>query len=445
MNALDRFFKIQERGSSLRTEILAGLTTFITMAYIIFVQPAILSAGGMDFGAVLAATCISSAAASIMMGLYANYPIALAPAMGENFFFSFVVIIAMGVPWDIALGIIFISGVLFLLLTFFNIREQIINAIPPSFKSGIAVGIGIFIAFIGLVYGGIIEKSAGGIVKLGNVKSLHVLLPVIGLFIIAALTQLRVRGAMLIGMLATTAIALPFGIVHFQGVVSSPPSILPTLCKMRVFEALSPQYLPLILVFLFMDLFDTVGTVVGVTQQAGLMKEDGSIPRLKQILITDASASVFGAALGTSTIVTFIESSAGVQEGGRTGLTAIVAGLMFLLALFFEPLAKMLGGGYVPAGSSMALYPVIAPALIFVGSMLLRNVTRIDFSDITESLPAFLTIIGMPLTYSIADGLAFGFISYPVLKLLSGRWRDVHPLMYALGVIFVLRYAFLAS
>ena len=338
MNALDRFFKIQERGSSLRTEILAGLTTFITMAYIIFVQPAILSAGGMDFGAVLAATCISSAAASIMMGLYANYPIALAPAMGENFFFSFVVIIAMGVPWDIALGIIFISGVLFLLLTFFNIREQIINAIPPSFKSGIAVGIGIFIAFIGLVYGGIIEKSAGGIVKLGNVKSLHVLLPVIGLFIIAALTRLRVRGAMLIGMLATTAIALPFGIVHFQGVVSSPPSILPTLCKMRVFEALSPQYLPLILVFLFMDLFDTVGTVVGVTQQAGLMKEDGSIPRLKQILITDASASVFGAALGTSTIVTFIESSAGVQEGGRTGLTAIVAGLMFLLALFFEPL-----------------------------------------------------------------------------------------------------------
>ena len=442
MASLDRFFKISERGSTIRTEVLAGLTTFITMAYIIFVQPAILSAGGMDFGAVLAATCLSSAIFSVMMGLYANYPIALAPAMGENFFFSFVVVLAMGIPWDVALGIIFISAVLFLLLSFFNVREAIINCIPPSFKSGIAVGIGVFIAFIGLVYGGIIEKSPGGILKLGDVKAVHVLLPLFGTLVIAVLSHLKVKGAMLIGILATTLIALPFGVVQYHGIASPPPSILPTLGKMRVLEALAPKYWHLILIFLFMDLFDTIGTVVGVTKQAGLMKADGTVPRLREILITDSLASVAGAALGTSTVVTYIESSAGVQEGGRTGLTAVVTGLMFILALFFEPLARMIGGGF-KAGEAMVLYPVIAPALIFVGSMLLHNVTSIEFSDVTEALPAFLVIVGMPLTYSIADGLAFGFISYPLLKVFTGRWREAHPLMYALGAVFILRYAFL--
>jgi len=443
MNAIDSFFRISERGSSIRTELLAGVTTFITMAYIIFVQPAVLSAGGMDFGAVLAATCISSAIASIMMGLYANHPIALAPAMGENFFFSFVVIVAMGVPWDIALGIIFISGVLFLLLSFFNVREAIINSIPPSFKAGIAVGIGVFIAFIGLVYSGIVEKSPGGVLKLGNVRSIHVLLPVAGTLIIAMLSYLKVRGAMLIGILATTLLALPFGVVEYHGLASAPPSILPTLGKMRILDALKPEYWHLILIFLFMDLFDTIGTVVGVTQQAGLMKEDGTVPRLREILITDSLASVYGAIFGTSTIVTYVESSAGVQEGGRTGLTACVAGLLFFLALFFEPLARMIGGGFKPAGSEMLLYPVIAPALIFVGSILLQNVRRVDFGDITESLPAFLVMIGMPLTYSIADGLAFGFISYPILKILTGKFRQVHPLMYVLCAVFIARYAFL--
>lgn len=444
MSFLDRFFHISERNSTVKTEIIAGLTTFVTMAYIIFVQPTILSAGGMDFGSVLAATCISSALASIMMGLYANYPIALAPAMGENIFFTFSVIIAMSVPWDTALGIIFISGVLFLLLTFFNVRELMINAIPMSLKSGIAVGIGLFITFIGLVYSGVIVKDpGGGVVKLGDVKSLHVLLPLIGLLVITVLSYLRVKGAMIIGMGVVTAIALPFGIVQFHGVASTPPSIAPTLFKMNLAAAISPQYFPLILVFLFMTLFDTVGTVVGVTQQAGLMKEDGSVPRLRQILMTDATATVAGAALGTSTVVTYIESSAGVQEGGRTGLTAIVVGILFILALFFEPLAKMLGGGFRPTNSQMVFYPVIAPALIFVGAMLLRSVTRIDFSDLTESLPAFLVIVGMPLTYSIADGLAFGFISYPIIKLFTGRVKEVHWIMHAMCVIFILRYAFL--
>ncbi len=445
MGFLDRFFRITERNSTVRTEVIAGLTTFITMAYIIFVQPSILSAGGMDFGAVLAATCISSAFASIMMGLYANYPIALAPAMGENIFFTFTVIIAMSVPWDVALGIIFISGVLFLLLTFFNIRELMINAIPMSLKSGIAVGIGLFITFIGLVYSGVIVKdTGGGMLHLGDVKSLHVLLPLIGLLIICVLTYLKVKGAMLIGMIVITLIAIPFDIVQYHGVASAPPSISPTLFKMNIMAALSPQYFPLILVFLFMTLFDTVGTVVGVTQQAGLMKEDGSVPRLRQILMTDATATVAGAALGTSTIVTYIESSAGIQEGGRTGLTAIVAGLMFLLALFFEPLARMLGGGFRPdAASPLTYYPIIAPALIFVGVILMRSVTRINFDDLTEALPAFLVIVGMPLTYSIADGLAFGFISYPLIKLFTGRVKEVHPVMHVMGVLFILRYAFL--
>ncbi len=443
MKLLDSFFRITERNSSIKTELLSGCTTFITMAYIIFVQPAILAAGGMDFGAVLTATCITSAAACIMMGLYANYPIALAPAMGENFFFSFVVIQALGVPWDIALGIIFISGLLFLLLTFFNIREAIINSIPPSFKAGIAVGIGVFIAFIGLVYGGIVQKSADGVLQLGNVRSPHVLLALLGILIIAVCSYLRVRGAMLIGILSVTLLALPFGIVQYHGIVSAPPSIMPTLGKMRILEALSPQYIPYILVFLFMDLFDTIGTVVGVTQQAGLMRPDGSIPKIREILITDSLASVYGAFFGTSTIVTYVESSSGIQEGGRTGLTAVMAGLLFLGALFFEPLARMIGGGFTPAGTGLTLYPVIAPALIFVGSILLGNVIKIDFSDITESIPAFLVIIGMPLTYSIADGLAFGFVSYPLLKVCTGKAKEVHPIMYVIGIIFVLRYAFL--
>jgi AGZA family xanthine/uracil permease-like MFS transporter len=267
-----------------------------------------------------------------------------------------------------------------------------------------------------MVYAGIIEKSPGGILKLGDVRTAHVLIPLIGVLVIAVLNHFKVKGAILIGIVMCTAIAFPFGIVSYHGIISAPPSIEPTLWKMNLSDALAPKYFPLILVFLFMALFDTIGTVVGVTQQAGLAGKDGSIPRLKGILVTDASASVIGAALGTSTIVTYIESSAGVQEGGRTGLTAVVTGIMFLLALFFEPLARMFGGGFS---------------------------AKIDFSDLTETLPAFLTMIGMPLTYSIADGLAFGFISYPILKIFTGRIRSLNPLMAALGIIFILRYAFL--
>ncbi len=445
MELLEKIFNIRQRGSSIRTEIIAGITTFVTMGYIIFVQPAVLSAAGMDFGAVLAATCLVTAFATIMMGLTSNHPLALAPAMGENFFFSFAVVIAMGISWQTALGIIFISGIIFLILTLFNIREFIIDLIPQSMKSGITVGIGLFITFIGLVFAGIVEKSPGGILQLGNVSATHVIIPIIGIIIVGVLTYFKIKGAILISIIACTIIALPFGIVQYHGVAGPPPSIMPTFLKMNLMEALSLKYVPLILVFLFMDVFDTVGTVVGATQQSGLVNEDGTIPRIKSILLTDATATTVGALLGTSTVTTYIESSAGIQEGGRTGFTAVVIGLLFLLALFFEPLAKMIGGGFtVTTGKTSATYyPIIAPALIIVGSMMVSHISRIDFSDVTESLPAFLIMVGMPLTYSIADGLAFGFISYPLLKILTGKIKKINPFMIVMGIIFILRYAFL--
>jgi len=441
MNFIDRFFSISRLGSAIRTEITAGATTFVTMAYIIFVQPAVLSAAGMDFGAVLVATCVSSALATLMMGLYARYPLALAPGMGENFFFAYVVVVAMGIPWDTALGIVFISGILFLALSLFNVREIIINTIPPSLKAGITVGIGLFVTFIGLVFAGIIEKSPGGIVKLGSVRELHVIIPILGVLVIAVLSYFRIRGAILLGILVCALIALATGIANYRGIVSGPPSIMPVFAKMDVLKALSLDYVPLILVFLFMNVFDTVGTVVGVTRQAGLMDENGAIPRINRILHTDSAATAFGALFGTSTVTTYIESATGVYEGGRTGLTAVVTALLLALAIFIEPLARMIGGGYAVGGTTF--YPIIAPALIIVGSMMVISIRDIAFDDVTEYLPAFLVMIGMPLTYSIADGLAFGFISYPALKIATGKIREIKPLVIVLGIVFVLRYAFL--
>lgn len=446
MDILERLFKIKEQGSSIKTECVAGGTNFVTMAYIIFVQPVVLSAAGMDFGAVLTATCLISAFATIMMGLFSNHPLALAPAMGENFFFAYTVVIAMKTPWQIALGIIFLSGILFLVLSIFNVRELIINAIPASLKSGITVGIGLFIAVIGLKFSGLIEISAGTL-KLGAIKSVPVLISIIGIMMVGVLTYFRIRGAILFSILICLAIALATGIVSYTAMVSAPPSIMPTLGKMELALIFSAEnimkYFPLVIVFLFMDVFDTVGTVVGVTQQAGLVNEDGTIPRIKRILLTDSIATTLGAVLGTSTVTTYIESSAGVHEGGRTGLTAVVTGLLFLCALFFEPLAKMIGGGFKPAGAAAPIYPIIAPAFLLVGSLMLQHATRINFDDITEYLPAFLVMLGMPLTFSIADGLAFGFISYPVLKILTGNIRNTNPVMIILGIIFILRYVFL--
>jgi len=467
----EKIFHLKSNNTTIRTEIAAGSTTFLTMAYIIFLQPAILSQAGMDFGSVMAATCISSALVCLVMGLWANYPIALAPGMGENFFFTFTVCIMMGVPWQSALAIVFISGVLFFLLTLFKIRQKVIEAVPHSLKAAIAVGIGIFIAFIGLSDAGIIVRNnaglapiafmnpegvssvdfllgkfaqfeyAGGYVKLGNLSNPAVWLALFGLLVTAFLLVRRVKGAILWGIMAALVAALVSGMVEWGGIMAPPPDMTPTLFKMNLLSVLKFSMLPVVLVFLYMDYFDTIGTFIGVTEQTELLK-NGKMERAQQALYADAIGTMAGAVCGTSTVTSYIESTAGVQAGGRTGLTAVTAGLLFILALFFEPLVKMVGGGYA-MGNSLFLYPITAPALIIVGAMMARNVVSIDWKDYAEALPAFLVIIGMPLTYSIADGLAFGFITYPLLKLLSGKYKECSILMYVLGILFLARYVFL--
>ena len=441
------------------------------MAYIIFVQPAVLSKTGMDFGAVMMATCISAAIATFVMGFLANYPIALASGMGENYFFAFTVVIAMGATWQIALGIVFLSGVLFFILTFFHIREMIIESIPNSMKSAIAVGIGMFIAFIGLTDAGIIIRNnaglapiafmdagdvssidfilskfnqfeyASGALKLGDLTHPATALSILGLILISVLLVRKVKGAILWGILATLALGLATGLVKWKGLVATPPAISPTFFKLDIIGALSLQMLPVLIVFLFMDVFDTLGTFIGVTQQANLLK-DGKMERAQQALYADSIGTMAGALCGTSTVTSFIESTAGVEAGGRTGLTAVTTGLLFLAAVFFYPLVQMVGGGF-DMGNNLFLYPITAPALIIVGAMMAHNVVKLDWKDYTEAIPAFLVMIGMPLTYSIADGLAFGFITYPLLKVLSGRGKECSWLIYILGGLFILRYIFL--
>jgi AGZA family xanthine/uracil permease-like MFS transporter len=467
---LERWFGLKQQQSSPRTEVLAGVTTFMTMAYIIFVQPAVLSQAGMDFNSVMMATCLSAAAASMFMGVLANYPIALAPGMGENFFFTFTVIIAAGVPWQTALGIVLLSGLLFMLLNLFRIRQALIDAIPESLKHAIAGGIGLFIAFIGLSEAGIITRNNGplagavfsgeltipalldrlglyevasGAVKLGDLSNPGTLLAIFGIVATFFFLVRRIKGAIFWGILLTLIVGLISGLVQWQGLASAPPSMAPTFLKADLLDALQMKYLPIILVFLFMAVFDTIGTMIGVCDRAGFIKE-GKLPKASRILWVDATGTMLGALFGTSTVTAYIESAAGVEEGGRTGLTAIVTGLFFLAAIFFSPLIRMVGGG-VPAapGSSLLLYPITAPALIVVGCLMIQSAAKIKWDDLTEAIPAFLLMIGMPLTYSIADGLAFGFITYPLLKIFSGRVKETSWLVYLLGVIFVARYIFL--
>lgn len=467
---LDRFFQLSENDTNIRREIIAGLITFLTMAYIIFVQPAILSGAmfnmntGLDFGAVTTATCISAALATAIMGLYARYPIAQAPGMGENFFFVFSAIPAATAAgfanaWEVALGVVFISGVLFLILSVSGIRKIIIDSISPSMKNGIAVGIGLFIAFIGLQNTGLIMKDAGTAVKLNTqFESPDLIVFFFGLLLTAALYARRIGGAILWGIVGATllAIVLQFILLNLppslsdsklvsesmlitrfkiaQGIFSSPPSLSPTFLKMDIIHALSFSMFPFIVIFLFMNVFDTIGTLIGVGEQAGLIKDD-KLPRANQALLSDAVGTTVGACLGTSTVVSFIESAAGVEYGGRTGLTALTTALLFLLAPFFSPLIAMVG----------SYTPITAPALVIVGSMMIRNVTKVEWSDYSEAIPAFLTIIGIPLTYSISDGLALGFISYPIIKLLSGRGKEVRWLMYALAFILIGYFVFVRS
>lgn len=442
MKMISRYFHFKEMGTTVRIEVIAGFTTFMAMAYIIFVQPAVLQVAGMDFDSVFVATCISSFVATLIMGVYANYPIALAPGMGENFFFVYTVVLTMGLTWQAALGAVLISGIVFVVLTFIRIREMIINAIPESLKHGIAGGIGLFIAFIGFVQAGIIIKSPGGIVTLGNLHSSPVILAIIGIFIISILMTMRIKGAILIGMVATAVIGIPMGVLEYQGIASLPPSIAPTFFKLDLISTFKLGGVTVILIFLFMDMFDTIGTLVGVGTATGFIK-DGKLPRANKALLADATGTVFGAVLGTSTVTSYIESTAGVASGGRTGFTSVVTALLFLAALFFAPIIRMIGGGFEVA-ENVFLYPVTAPALIIVGSMMMRTVIKIDWKEPSEYIPAFLTIIGMPLTYSIADGLAFGFISYPIVKLISGKGKEVSWLCYLLAALFILRYAFLA-
>jgi AGZA family xanthine/uracil permease-like MFS transporter len=418
--------------------MLAGLTTFLTMAYIIFVQPVVLKAAGMDPGAVLVATCLSSALATLLMAFLANYPIAVAPAMGHNFFFAFSVVGLMKVPWQVALGAVAIAGIIFILTAGFGLRERLITAIPESLKHAIAVGIGLLIAVVGLEWAGVIVDSPGTLVTLGNLKSPPVLLALFGLTVMAVLFVLKVRGAVLWGILAATVAGLAFGLVRYHGLVSRPPSLAPTLFQLDVLGAFKPEMISVIFVFFFLALFDTVGTLVGVTQQAGLMK-NGELPRARQALLTDAIGTVCGAALGTSTVTAYIESATGVAAGGRTGLANIVTAALFLLSLLFYPLVQMIGGGY-EAAPGVTLYPVIAPALILVGTMMMSGVRLIPWDDMTEAIPAFLTIILMPLSVSITEGIAFGFISYALLKLVSGRGREVHWFIYLFAALFLVRY-----
>lgn len=443
----EKIFRLKKHGTTVKTEIIAGCTTFLAMAYIIFVQPAVLSSAGMDFDAVMVATCLSSAVACLVMAFAANYPIALAPGMGENFYFVFTVVLGMGIAWQQALGAVFVSGVVFLVLTLLRVREMIIDAIPESLKHAIPAAIGIFITFIGLVYAGIIIKDpGGGIVTMGDLHSPPTLLALVGLMVTLFLVVRQVTGALLLGMLVTTAIGFFAGIVEFQGIVSAPPDISPTLFKLDIPGALRIGFVNVVLIFLLMDMFDTLGTFIGVGHASGIMK-NGKMPRINRALMADAAGTVAGACLGTSTVTSYIESTAGVREGGRTGLTALVVAIGMILAIFFKPLVAMVGGGVPVMDSEGALlymlYPITAPALILVGSFMAKSLTKCRWDDPTESIPSFMTIVGMALTYNISHGLAFGFILYPALKLMAGRGKEVSWLMYIMAIIFIAKYAVL--
>jgi adenine/guanine/hypoxanthine permease len=437
---LEKRFQLTAHGTTVRTEVVAGLTTFLTMAYIIFVQPAVLGAAGMDFGAVLAATCLSTAFATALMAFLANYPIAVAPAMGHNFFFAYSVVVGMKVPWQIALGAVALAGLTFILAAGFGLRERLITAIPSSIKHAIAAGIGLLIAMVGLQWAGLVVAAPGTLVRLGDLHNRSTLLALTGLAATAVMMARRVPGALLWGIVISAGMGLPLGIVRYQGLASRPPSLTPTLLQLDLAGVVAPGMLAVVSVFFLLALFDSVGTLVGVGGQAGLMR-DGTLPRARQALLADAIGTVVGAALGTSTVTAYIESGAGVAAGGRTGLTSLVTATMFLLSLFFYPLVRMIGGGYAVGGSTF--YPVIAPPLILVGTMMMKGLREIEWNDPTEAIPAFLTVIMMPLAVSITEGIAFGLIAYAVLKLSVGRGREVQALIYIFAALFLARYLFL--
>ena len=445
---ISHYFQLEANGTTLQREVVGGITTFLAMSYIIFVQPGVLSQAGMNFQAVLCASCLAAALSTFLMGLIANYPVALAPGMGENFFFVYTLCAAaplgFGLTWQQALGAVLLAGIFFIAITLTGIRAKIVNSIPDSLKRGIAAGIGLFIAFIGLEYGGLVVGSPGTLVRLGDFSQPSTLASVLGLLVLVVLLAFGVRGAILLGILATTAIAAAFGLIHFHGIFSTRIYLAATFLKfdLRGLFAIAPSTLgAAIFVLFYLALFDTVGTLVGVGQQAGLVKE-GKLPRAGRALFADAVGTTVGAALGTSTITCYIESAAGVSDGARTGLANMVTGTLLLAAMFFSPLASMIGGGVQTgtAGGSAMLYPTLAPALIVVGSMMLKVVREFNWDDPTEYLPAFLVLVGIPLTFSIADGIAFGLIAYCVAKVATGRWRECPALTYIFAALFVVRF-----
>lgn len=467
---LDRFFCLSERNTTPRKEISGGVVTFLTMSYIIFVQPAILSQAGMDFKSVMVATCLSAGFATILMGLMANYPIALAPGMGENFFFTFTVVLMLGASWQQALGMVFLSGILFILLTWLGVRERLIQAIPDSIRNGISAGIGLFIALIGLADGGLIVRNnsplkaiafsppmtsdhiltqldqyqyTSGALRMGDLTHPAALLTLAGLFITLFFMIRGFKSAMLLGIFSTTLLALISGQIQWSGLTALPPSIAPTFMQFSLKGLLSPQWLTVALVFFIMDFFDTAGTLIGVSQEADLWRS-GRLPRINRAFMADALGTVMGATLGTSTVTSFIESASGIRAGARSGLAACTTGFLFLLAIFFAPLVAMVGGG-IPAfpGSTPTLYPITAPILILVGLQLMRSLSRLDWTDISVFFPAVLTAIGIPLTYSISDGLALGFISHTLICLIKGKYKDLNPILLIVTILFIVRFAWI--
>lgn len=428
---LERFFELAENGTDVRRELLAGLTTFLTMAYIVVVNPSILSETGMNWGAVFVATCLAAALGSLIMGLYANYPFGLAPGMGLNAYFTYGVVLGMGIAWQAALGAVFLSGILFLIISVLPIREWLINAIPMSLKMAISAGIGFFLAIIALQNAGIVVNSDATLVTLGDLTAIPTLLAMLGFVIMVALSYREIPGAVLIGILVVSLIGVPLGVAEFDGVISMPPDPSPTFLQMDIAGALELGLVSVVLVFLFVDLFDSTGTLIGLSHRAGLLDRDGRLGRLRSALVADSGASIGGAVFGTSTTTTYIESASGINAGGRTGLTAVVIAVLFLLSLFFLPVVSAIPGY------------ATAPALLFVACMMVRGLAELDWDDITDTAPAVVTAIAMPLTYSIADGMGLGFITYVFGKTLAGRPMQVHPAVWLIATLFVLRFVFI--
>lgn len=427
----EKYFKLKENGTNKRTEVIAGITTFLTMAYILAVNPSILSATGMDANALFTSTAIASIVATLIMALWAKLPFALAPGMGLNAFFAFSVVLGMGYSWQFALTAVLIEGIIFILLTLFNVREAIVDSIPKSVKTAISAGIGLFIAFIGLQNAGVVIKNDATLVHLGDITSGSALLAMIGLVVTSVLIVKKIKGDLLIGIVLTALVGIPMGITQINGIVSTPPSIAPIFFQFEFSNILSFDMLIVVFTFLFVDIFDTLGTLVGVSTKANMLDKNGNVPNIKKAFMADALGTTFGAMLGTSTVTTYVESAAGVSEGGRTGMTSLITAICFAVALFFAPVFLAIPGA------------ATAPALILVGLFMIAPIKELDFNDYSESIPAFICILAMPLTYSIAEGITLGVLSYVFINALAGKFKKLSIGMYILAILFILKYIFI--